>query len=135
MTWSKRWYIRSRILKGRQDMAVKVRERPCGSGKWWIFIDYKGKRSARYIPQGRRVAEQVAARITEKLGLLDANVKHGFPIALHQLIVAQPDDTDTAKSDIPDFKKYASVWMEGCEARGLKPSTRRGYESIVRVHL
>jgi integrase len=30
-------------------MAVKVRERPKGSGEWWVFIDHQGKRKAKKI--------------------------------------------------------------------------------------
>ena len=46
----------------RKRMAVKVRERPVGGVKWWIFTDWKGKRLARYIPQGKQAAEEIARR-------------------------------------------------------------------------
>ena len=50
-------------------MAVKVRERPPGSGRWWIYTDWKGKRSARFIPQGKRAAEEAASKIATRLDL------------------------------------------------------------------
>jgi len=118
-------------------MAVKVRERPSGSGKWWVFTDWKGKRSARLIPQGKRAADQVAAKITEKLGLLEANEKNGFPISLRQMVLENPEPkgSNSQKSSSPLLKDYADEWLETCEARGLKHTTCRSYDVIVRMHL
>lgn len=118
-------------------MAVKVRERPPGSGKWWVFTDYRGKRSARLIPQGKRVAEQVAAKITEKLGLLDANRKNGITVSLRQLVLDRPDAIKPEPSTPtgPTLKEYAESWLANGEARGLKHTTCRSYTGILTVHL
>jgi hypothetical protein len=35
-------------------MAVKVRQH---KGAWWIFIDYHGKRKAKWIESSKRAAE------------------------------------------------------------------------------
>ena len=43
-------------------MGVKVRERPKGSGVWWVFIDYQNKRKAKKIGRDKRVARDVAKK-------------------------------------------------------------------------
>jgi integrase len=118
-------------------MAVKVRERPSGSGKWWVFTDWKGKRSARLIPQGKRTADQIAAKITEKLALLEANERNGFPISLRSLVFdkTQTNAPKEPASKVPLFKDYATHWLETCEARGLKHTTYQAYKFIVDGHL
>lgn len=121
--------------KGR--MAVKVRERPPGSGKWWIFTDWKGKRSARFIPQGKRAAEIVAERITEKLELIRVNRQNGLSFSIRELILGQPDlpAAPAPLSAGPLFGVYAQSWIENCEARGLKHTTHRAYKVILDTHL
>ena len=72
-------------IEPRGSMGVKVRERPPNSGKWWIFTDWKGKRSARFIPQGKRAAEEVAKRIAEKLNLIESNRQNGVSFSMREL--------------------------------------------------
>lgn len=50
-------------------MSVKVRERPKGSGMFWIFIDHQGKRKAKKIGKDKRLANEVAKKIEAKLVL------------------------------------------------------------------
>src|SRR5262245_2776150 len=53
----------------RAKMGVKVREKQKNSGAWWVFINYKGKRTSRQIGTKRaadKVKEQIEARL--KLG-------------------------------------------------------------------
>lgn len=45
-------------------MAVKVKQR---NGKWWIFIDHKGKRKAKCVGS-KRAAEEVASQVAVRLG-------------------------------------------------------------------
>jgi hypothetical protein len=118
-------------------MAVKVRERPPGSGKWWVYTDYQGKRSARFIPQGKRTAEKIAAKITERLGLLDANRKNGLTVSLHQVVLDQPEPIvpEPVQPAGPTFKQYAEAWLDQCDARGLKHTTYRSYKGILTTHL
>lgn len=118
-------------------MAVKVRERPPGSGKWWVFTDWKGKRRARFIPQGKRAAEEVAKRITEKLDLIQANQRNGVTFSFRELVLGQPDPPvpSAPPPSGPLFGPYAESWLDGCEARGLKPSTYRAYKVILESHL
>ena len=118
-------------------MAVKVKERPPGSGKWWVFTDYKGKRCARYIPQGKRKADEIAAKITEKLGILDAAQDNGITLSLRQVVLDDPNRIvmEPTGAESPLFKDYAGTWLDGCEARGLKHTTYRSYGGILKVHL
>lgn len=118
-------------------MAVKVRERPVGSGKWWIFTDWKGKRLARYIPQGKHAAEEIARRITEKLELIQANRRHGISFSLREVVLGRPDVPAPATPipTTPLFPSYADSWLEGCKVRGLKHTTYRAYKVILDTHL
>ncbi len=50
-------------------MGVKVRERPKGSGTWWVFIDHQSKRKAKKIGRDKRLALDVAKKIEAKLVL------------------------------------------------------------------
>ena len=50
-------------------MAVKVRERPKGSGIYWIFIDHQGKRKSKKVGRDKRLAQEAAKKIEAKLVL------------------------------------------------------------------
>ena len=105
-------------------MAVKVKERPKGSGIWWIFINHKGKRKAKKIGKKRtavEAAEKIDAQL--KLGVFNLN-----------------------DNEIPTFKKYVDGWTmnDGVKKMGwyekvavlsLKNSTHNGYKSIIDTHL
>jgi len=114
-------------------MAVKVRERPPGSGKWWVFVDYQGKRCAHLIPQGKRAAERAAAVLNEKLGLLRAANEQGIPLSVWSL-ATNGHAPEPALSG-PTLKEYSKTFLEGCEARGLKYTTRRSYDGVLNTHL
>ena len=118
-------------------MAVKVRERPPGSGRWWVFIDRRNQRIARFIPQGKRAAEQVAKRIAEKMALIDANQRNGVVFSLREMVLGRPDPPAPVVSSPtgPVFGPYADAWLAGCEARGLKHTTERAYKVILETHL
>src|SRR3569832_1600898 len=117
-------------------MAVKIRERPAGSGKWWIYTDFKGKRSARYIPQGKREAERVAGKITEKLEILKTAEKKGIILSLKQVVLDDPNRVvEEPAPKGPTLKTYAERWLKEIEAKGLKHTTRRSYQGILEVHL
>lgn len=106
-------------------MGVKVREKPKGSGVYWIFIDHQNKRKAKKIGKDKRLANDVAKKIEARLvlGSLDLS-----------------DD-----SNIPTLKEYIYGWTDGTGIHpgwlkvyaelSLKQSTRRGYEIIIRDHL
>lgn len=73
-------------------MAVKIRERPKGSGIWWILIDHQGKRKAKKIGRDKRLAREVAKKIEAKLVLGQMGIE---------------------KEEIPcpTFREYAEVWL------------------------
>lgn len=117
-------------------MAVKVRERPAGSGKWWIYVDFKGKRSARYIRQGKRRADEIAAKITEKLGILEAAKRNGIEVSLKQVVLDDPNRiVKDPEPKGPTLKEYAERWLKEIEAKGLKHTTQRSYKGILETHL
>jgi hypothetical protein len=53
-------------------LGVKVRERPKGSGIWWLFINHQGKRKAKKIGRNKRLAKEVAEEIFGVKSLLDS---------------------------------------------------------------
>lgn len=58
-------------------MGVKIREKPKGSGVWWIFIDHRGKRKAKKVGRDKKLARDVARKIEAKL----RSVISGFRVA------------------------------------------------------
>lgn len=97
-------------------MSVKVRERPKGTGVFWIFIDHQGKRKAKKIGRDKRLANEVAKKIEAKLTLGD----------LHLL-----DKSDAQVL----LGTYAKQWLNGYVVAALKYSTYRGYRIVLNRHL
>src|SRR5438093_10919516 len=52
-------------------MAVKVKER---GGKWWVFIDYKGKRKAKCVGS-EKAANDAAAKLQARITLGQFNIE------------------------------------------------------------
>ena len=50
-------------------MGVKVREKPNGSGEWWVFIHHNGIRKSKKIGKDNKLARDVAKKIEAKLAL------------------------------------------------------------------
>ncbi len=95
-------------------MGVKIREKPKGSGVWWIFINHQGKRKSKRIGD-KRTAKEVAKKIEAKLALGEFRVL---------------DEQKKA-----NFKAYAEQWLEGYVKAALKYSTYFGYKGILKHHL
>ncbi|UCG14549.1 MAG: site-specific integrase [Deltaproteobacteria bacterium] len=95
-------------------MGVKVRERPKGSGVWWIFIDHQGKRKAKKVGKDRRLANEVAKKIEAKLVLGEFDMKGG-------------------EDSCPAFRQYAERWLR--LSRDWKESTRIAYEQTLKKHV
>ncbi|MFH1102451.1 MAG: site-specific integrase [Pseudomonadota bacterium] len=93
-------------------MSVKVRERPKGSGTWWIFIDHQGKRKSKKIGKDKRLATEAAKVIQAKLVMGDVGIKE--------------------KQSLPVFKDYAQQWLEGYVRPLRKPSTCERYEQAMK---
>jgi len=94
-------------------VAVKIRERPLGSGIWWLFIDHQGKRKSKKIGKDKRLAREVAKKIEAKLTLGEFQL-------------------EKLKPECPTFKEYAEIWL------GLphdwKESTWNNYKDNLRLH-
>ena len=97
-------------------MGVKVREKPKGSGVYWIFIEHQGRRKAKKIGKDKRLANKVAKKIEAKLTLGDLRLLND-------------------KESTILFNDYADQWLGGYVKTALKASTYRGYKSIVKLHL
>jgi integrase len=94
-------------------MAVKVRQR---DGKWWVYIDHKGKRKAKCIGISKRAAEIVAEKIEARLALGHSEIlEEGAPPLL--------------------FADYARQWLKTNAAMRCKPATVEEYETICRLHI
>jgi integrase len=96
-------------------MAVKVRERPKGSGDWWIFIDHNGKRKSKKIGRNKKAANEIAKKIEAKLvlGALDLS-----------------DDGQAAK-----FSEYADMWITVTVPATCKRSTASDYQGLLKNHI
>ena len=96
-------------------MAVKVRERPKGSGTYWIYIDHQGARKAKKIGKDKRLANEVAKKIEARLVLGDFNLDHDQP------------------SDL--FSKYVDTWITVTVPATCKPSTESDYKGLLKNHI
>lgn len=97
-------------------MGVKVRERPKGSGVWWIFIDHQGKRKAKRVGKDRKLALEVAKKIEARMFLA-------------------AEEPDSSKEECPTFKMYAAMWLSTYASYSLKSSTRKVYECNLKKHI
>ena len=108
-------------------MSVKVREKPKGSGEYWIFIHHNGKRKSKKIGKNKKLANDVAKKIEAKLALGDIGIV---------------DDSD---NKCPSFKDYVygwddadgnhPGWLNTTAELSLKNSTRSGYQHILKNHI
>jgi integrase len=92
-----------------------VRERPKGSGTYWLFICHNGKRKAKKIG-GPKAARAYALRVEQKLvmGDLDLLDKKEKPLL---------------------FRDYALQWLSGYVRVSCKYSTWQSYDSILKLHV
>jgi integrase len=94
-------------------MGVRVREKPPGSGIYWIFINHNGKRKSKRIGTDEGVANEVAEKIKAKLVLGELKV-------------------ETINVPSPTFKQYAELWLS--LPHDWKDSTRESYASNLKLH-
>jgi len=95
-------------------MGVKVREKPKGSGEWWIFIDHQNKRKARKIGRDKNLAQKVAKQIEARLVL---------------------GKFDMDDKEVPTFGYYAEKWIETVVPFTCKSSTLSDYRAILKNHI
>ena len=92
-------------------MSVKVRERPKGSGVYWIFIHNNGKRKAKKVGE-KKTANTLAKKIEAKIALKQFNLDE-------EKIVAT-------------FKEYSDTWLEEYIGALREPATKERYETILK---
>lgn len=95
-------------------MGVRVRERPKGSGQWWVFMSHAGKRKAKKVGTDKARAEEVAEKIRAKIVLGDLNI-------------------EKLSNRCPSFGGYAEIWM--ALPQEWKESTRESYQSNLDNHV
>jgi hypothetical protein len=93
-------------------MGVKIRKR---GGKWYVFVNYHGRRKAKCLGSGRQLAEQVKRQLEAKL-------------ALGRFL--RQDE-----KPVPLFRDYAKNWLTGYAELECKPSTAYSYAQLLRLHV
>jgi integrase len=93
-------------------MAVKVKQH---KGKWWVFIDHRGKRKAKCVGS-KEAAMSAAKKIEAKLTLGDFSLL---------------DEKPHKRPFGPAFR----VWLDLYAKVHCKPSTVAGYETAFRLYL
>ena len=96
-------------------MGVKIRKL---RGKWYLVIDYRGKRKTRVIGTDRKIAEEVRRQVEAKLALAD------YGILL-----------DNQEKALPTFGEYTERWMKEYAEVENKPSTVVKHEQVLRLYL
>jgi len=99
-------------------MGVKVREKPKGSGIWWVFINHQGRRKAKQIGKDKKVALAMAKKIEAKLVLG---------------VISLEKDKD--KDNFPLFEEYAVDWINVTVDATCKESTKNDYRCILDTHI
>lgn len=98
-------------------MAVKVRERPKGSGIWWLFIDHRGRRKAQKIGRSKKAALDIARQVEAKLVLNELNLA--------------PEE----KAKVPTFKEYAETWADTYVKSLRRSTTHSRYKDLLKKHV
>jgi integrase len=94
-------------------MGVQVREKPPGSGVWWVFINHNGKRKAKRVGK-----EETALKVAEKMQA---------KLVLGELDLSKKD------SQCPTLKEYAEMWLS--LPHDWKQSTRESYKDNFNLHV
>jgi integrase len=95
-------------------MGVKIRKL---RGKWYLVIDYRGKRKTRVVGADRKIAEEVRRQVEAKLALGDFGVLRDN------------------QEQVPTFSAYAERWLKSYAEVECKGSTLRSYEQLLRLHV
>jgi len=95
-------------------MGVKLKKR---RGKWYVFVNYHGRRKAKCVGSSRHVAEKVRRELEAKLALGDM----GF--------------LSSTADELPTFSVYSERWLREHAQAECKHSTYRSYEQLLRIHV
>jgi integrase len=97
-------------------MGVKVREKPTGSGIFWIFINHQGRRKSKKIGTDEDLANEVAEKIRAKLVLGEL-------------------DIEKTEKPCPIFKDYCELWLEGYIKPIKRQTTYQRYSSLLNKYI
>ena len=97
-------------------MAVNIREKPKGSGVYWIFINHQGKRKSKKIGKDKRLADQVAKKIEAKLTLGDL-------------------DLQAKEKETMSFKDFSTLWLDDYIKPLRRQSTYERYRDMLTRHV
>ena len=95
-------------------MGVKIRKR---GGKWYLVVNYHGRRKTKCVGSSRAVAETVRRQLEARLAVGDLG------------ILAE------AESQVPTFDTYADTRLKNYARVECKTSTADGYEGVLRLYL
>ena len=95
-------------------MGVKLREKPTGSGVWWLFINHRGKRRSKKVGKDKKAARVMAKKLEAKLTLGDL-------------------DLDEFNRACPLLKPYAEKWLALPHNR--KDNTQNTYVRSLEMHI
>src|SRR6516164_8496933 len=93
-------------------MGVKLRKT---RGKFYLYIDYKGRRKCKCLGTDKRLAEQIRSQIEAKLVLGDLSVIEENVECL--------------------FREYSARWIKQYAEVELKRSTIIKHEQVLRLYL
>ncbi|MGB8988825.1 MAG: tyrosine-type recombinase/integrase, partial [Candidatus Sulfotelmatobacter sp.] len=93
---------------------MKIRKR---GGKWYVFVNYHGRRKAKCVGASRELAEKVRRQLEAKLALGDLTLFH-----------SKGEKTQT-------FGSYADKWLKTYARVECKTSTAEGYEGVIEQYL
>lgn len=95
-------------------MGVNVREKPKGSGVFWVFVNYNGQRKSKKIGNDKKIALEVAEKIKARL-------------VLGELDIEKINNTG------PCLKELAEIWL--AMHHDWKDSTRETYTANLEKHI
>jgi hypothetical protein len=95
-------------------MGVRIRKQ---KGKWYLFVDFQGKRKAKCVGSSRKVAEEVKRQLEAKLALGEVGIFDG------------------GEHRVPSFDVYADQWLKDYARVECKKSTAEGYEGVLKEYL
>jgi integrase len=94
-------------------MGVKIKKR---GSKWYVYVNYHGRRKNRAVGT-REAAEKVRRELEARLALGDTTFLSG------------------SEHRVPTFRMYAEQWLKTYADVQCKPSTRKSYEQLLRIHV
>ena len=96
-------------------MGVKVREKPPGSGVYWIFINHQGKRKSKKVGD-EKTAWKAAKKIEAKLTLEDLSLLE-------------------KERSIPSFNVYCQLWLDDYVKQTKRATTYQRYKGFFKNYL